>query len=60
MRCYGKPKKSTGLFDVRDSKRKSLLRHGHTCTCVALTRHTPVLGTPHGQNAVFTRQGLEK
>src|ERR1019366_2693162 len=27
-------------------------------TCVALTRHTPGLRTPHGQNAVFTRRGM--
>jgi hypothetical protein len=35
-------------------------RHGTSSkTCVALTRHTPKLRTPHGQNAAFTRRGME-
>jgi hypothetical protein len=35
-------------------------RHGTwSKTCVALIRHTPGLRTPHGQNAAFTRRGME-
>src|SRR5689334_13068844 len=35
-------------------------RHGTwSKTCVALTRDTPKLRTPHGQNAAFTRRGME-